>query len=108
MKTLYLDLFSGISGDMFVGALIDLGVDPRKLERELKKLKLGGWHLHVFRKQKSGIAGIKFDVHVDEGRTTGPDAGGMSPPRLTIIIMMTAAISRKSNNSFRAAGFQIG
>ena len=55
---------------MFVGALIDLGVDARKLERELKKLKLGGWHLHVIRKQKSGIAGVKFDVHLDEGRST--------------------------------------
>jgi len=51
--------FSGISGDMFIGALIDLGVDDRKLERELKKLKLGGYHLHVARQQKSGIAGVK-------------------------------------------------
>jgi uncharacterized protein (TIGR00299 family) protein len=64
MKTLYLDIFSGISGDMFIGALIDLGADARKLERELKKLKLGGYHLHVARKQKSGIAGVKFDVHL--------------------------------------------
>jgi uncharacterized protein (TIGR00299 family) protein len=64
MKTLYLDIFSGISGDMFIGALIDLGVDARQLERELKKLKLGGYHLHVARKQKSGIAGVKFDVHL--------------------------------------------
>jgi hypothetical protein len=63
MKTLYLDIFSGISGDMFVGALIDLGVDARKLERELKKLKLDGYRLRVARKQKSGIAGTKFDVH---------------------------------------------
>ena len=47
MKTLYLDIFSGISGDMFIGALMDLGVDRRKLERELKKLKLDGYHLHV-------------------------------------------------------------
>ncbi len=70
MKTLYLDLFSGISGDMFLGALIDLGVDARKLESELKKLKLPGWHIHIARKQKSGIEGTKFDVHVDEGRTT--------------------------------------
>jgi uncharacterized protein (TIGR00299 family) protein len=64
MKTLYLDLFSGISGDMFLGALIDLGADMRKLERELKKLKLGGWHLHVERKLKSGIEGVKIDVHL--------------------------------------------
>ena len=64
MKTLYLDIFSGISGDMFIGALIDLGVDARQLERELKKLKLGGYHLHVARKQTSGIAGVKFDVHL--------------------------------------------
>jgi len=64
MKTLYLDIFSGISGDMLIGALIDLGVDAHKLERELKKLKLDGYHLHVSRKQKSGIDGVKFDVHL--------------------------------------------
>ncbi|HLP75953.1 MAG TPA: nickel pincer cofactor biosynthesis protein LarC [Candidatus Paceibacterota bacterium] len=64
MKTLYLDIFSGISGDMFIGALIDLGVDPRKLERELGKLNLDGYHLHVSRQQKSAIEGMKFDVHL--------------------------------------------
>jgi uncharacterized protein (TIGR00299 family) protein len=64
MKTLYLDLFSGIAGDMFIAALFDLGVETHKLERELKKLKLGGWHLHISRGQKSAIAGVKFDVHL--------------------------------------------
>ncbi len=64
MKTLYLNIFSGISGDMFIGALIDLGVDAHKLEHELAKLKLDGYHLHVSRKQKSGIEGVKFDVHL--------------------------------------------
>ncbi len=64
MKTLYLDLISGIAGDMFIAALIDLGVDAKKLERELKKLKLDGWHLHISRLQKSSIAGVKFDVHL--------------------------------------------
>jgi len=64
MKTLYLDIFSGISGDMFLGAMIDLGVDAPKLERELKKLKLDGYHLHVTRGRKSGIEGVKFDVHL--------------------------------------------
>jgi uncharacterized protein (TIGR00299 family) protein len=64
MKTLYLDIFSGISGDMFVGALIDLGVDATRLGRELKKLKLDGYHLHVSRQHKSAIEGVKFDVHL--------------------------------------------
>jgi hypothetical protein len=64
MKTLYLDIFSGISGDMFIGALIDLGVDPNRLQTELEKLQLDGWHLHVARAQKAQISGIKFDVHL--------------------------------------------
>lgn len=67
MKTLYLDVFSGISGDMFIGALIDLGADPAYLLQELKKLPLDGYHLHVSRGQKASIAGIKFDVHVEGG-----------------------------------------
>ncbi|HLX96442.1 MAG TPA: nickel pincer cofactor biosynthesis protein LarC [Verrucomicrobiae bacterium] len=71
MKTLYLDLFSGISGDMFIGALIDLGVEVRRLERELDKMKLDGWHVHVLHQQKSGIAGVKFDVHVHRGQGHG-------------------------------------
>jgi uncharacterized protein (TIGR00299 family) protein len=71
MKMLYLDIFSGISGDMFIGALIDLGVDARRLELELKKLKLGGYHLHIARRQKSGIEGVKFDVHLAEDHKHG-------------------------------------
>jgi pyridinium-3,5-bisthiocarboxylic acid mononucleotide nickel chelatase len=66
MKTLYLDTFSGISGDMFLGALLDLGVEFRDLEREMGALKLEGFHLHCARAQKSGIEGVKFDVHVSE------------------------------------------
>ena len=57
MRTLYLDIFSGISGDMFLGALVDLGVDGRQLERELRKLPLGGYHLHFSRGQKTTIPG---------------------------------------------------
>jgi uncharacterized protein (TIGR00299 family) protein len=64
MKIIYLDLFSGIAGDMFIAALLDLGADAHKLERELKKLKLDGYHLHISRQQKSTIAGVKFDVHL--------------------------------------------
>jgi len=77
MKTLYLDIFSGISGDMFLGALLDLGVDARQLERELKKLKLDGYHLHISRRQKSSIEGVKLDVHLDGGPGHGRVHYGM-------------------------------
>jgi len=83
MKTLYLDIFSGISGDMLIGALIDLGVDACRLERELKKLKLHGYHLHVARKQKSGIAGVKFDVHLTEAHEHGHEHGTHHASRIT-------------------------
>ena len=73
MKILYLDIFSGIAGDMFIAALLDLGVDARKLERELKKLKLNGWHLHISRQQKSAIAGVKLDVHLEHEHATAHD-----------------------------------
>ena len=66
MKALYLDLFSGISGDMFIGALVDLGVDPGKLEHELEKLNLEGYHLHFARGHKGSIQGVKFDVHLSD------------------------------------------
>src|SRR3569833_4433364 len=76
MKTLYLDIFSGISGDMFVGALLDLGVDAHKFEHELEKLNVEGYHLHVSRGEKSGIDGIKFDVHLaDHGHGHTHDHG---------------------------------
>src|ERR1017187_4980034 len=64
MKTLYLDLNSGISGDMFIAALIDVGVDARQLEQELTKLRLEGDHLHVTRGHKASLEGVKFDVHL--------------------------------------------
>jgi pyridinium-3,5-bisthiocarboxylic acid mononucleotide nickel chelatase len=62
MKTLYLDVFSGLSGDMFIGALLDLGVDFRQLEYGLAKLNLDGYRLEHRRAAKHGIEGVKFDV----------------------------------------------
>jgi len=75
MSTLYLDLISGISGDMFIGALLDLGVDFQKLQSELQKLKLNGYHLHAQRAEKSSISGIKFDVHVEDDHDHSHSSG---------------------------------
>jgi pyridinium-3,5-bisthiocarboxylic acid mononucleotide nickel chelatase len=63
MRILYLDCFSGISGDMFVGALTDLGVAPSVFEWELSKIALEDHHLHFERQQRKGIEGVKFGVH---------------------------------------------
>jgi uncharacterized protein (TIGR00299 family) protein len=67
MKTLYLDIFSGISGDMFIAALIDLGVSEHQIKYKVAELGLDGYKIEVARKEKSGIAGVKFDV-ILEGR----------------------------------------
>ncbi len=69
MRTLYLDLFSGISGDMFIGAMLDLGVKFRALEHELNKLGLSGYRLHARRRHKASIEGVKFDVELSEEST---------------------------------------
>ncbi len=66
MKTAYLDAFSGLSGDMLVGALLDAGVDFANLQRALESLPLKGSRLSSRRKSVSGIAAVKFDVEVTE------------------------------------------
>src|SRR4029078_5238088 len=62
MKTLYFDCFSGISGDMTIGALLDLGLDFDYLKSELKKLPVDGYELKVSRVTRSNISATKFDV----------------------------------------------
>lgn len=63
MPVLYLDCFSGISGDMTVGALCDLGVKPSALEWELAKLDIGDFHMHVDRARRKNVEGLKFSIH---------------------------------------------
>ncbi len=67
MRTLYLDCFAGISGDMFLGALIDLALDPETLKDELRKLPLGGYQIQVSRVDKRGIQAVQFRVMLGEG-----------------------------------------
>jgi uncharacterized protein (TIGR00299 family) protein len=62
MKTLYFDCFSGISGDMTIGALLDLGVDLAYLTSELRKLPVEGYELKASRVTRSNLSAMKFDV----------------------------------------------
>ena len=72
MKTLYYDCFAGISGDMNLGAMLDLGVDKNTLLGELQKLNVGGWQIKVSRDSRRGIFGTRAEVLLEEGE--GADA----------------------------------
>ena len=75
MKCLYLDCFAGISGDMTIGALLDLGLDLQTLERELAKLHLHGYRLEVQRVDKRGLQATQFKVLlVADDHDAGRDA----------------------------------
>jgi len=64
MKQAYLDCFSGISGDMFVGALLDVGVPLERLVAELKKIPLGTYELKRTRALRGHLAGTRVEIRV--------------------------------------------
>lgn len=66
MKTAYLDAFSGLSGDMMVGAILDCGADFGEFERAIASMPITGYRLSTRRKALSGISALKFDVTVTE------------------------------------------
>jgi uncharacterized protein (TIGR00299 family) protein len=65
MRILYYDCFAGISGDMNLGAMVDLGVDPVFLKDELLKLNIKGFHLEISSDSRQGISGTKVTVVVE-------------------------------------------
>ncbi|MAV84200.1 MAG: TIGR00299 family protein [Puniceicoccaceae bacterium] len=66
MPTLVYNCPSGISGDMNLGAMVALGVDPKALEAELRKLPYEAWHLHFEPDTRGGISGIRCSVHAHD------------------------------------------
>ncbi len=66
MKILYYDCFSGISGDMNLGALLDLGVSREVLISGLQRLKIGGWRIEISSDQRHGITGTRVTVITEE------------------------------------------
>src|SRR5579862_9689947 len=66
MKTAYFDAFSGLSGDMIVGAILDCGADFASFERAMNSVPIKGYRISTRRKVSSGISALKFDVEVTE------------------------------------------
>lgn len=71
MRTLHFDAFSGVSGDMTVAALIDLGASFESVREQLARLPLGGYQLRLEEREVNGIRARKFDVAL---------AGAAAPP----------------------------
>ncbi|WP_305043665.1 nickel pincer cofactor biosynthesis protein LarC [Geoalkalibacter sp.] len=66
MNILYLDPFAGISGDMFLGLLVDFGVPLATLETALAALPVAGWRLSAAQERRQGIAGTRLRVECAE------------------------------------------
>ncbi len=73
-RILYYDCFSGISGDMNLGAMIDLGVPREHLAAELSKLGLSGWSLRFSQDSRNGIHGTRADVELTDVEAGGQEA----------------------------------
>jgi uncharacterized protein (TIGR00299 family) protein len=68
MRIAYFDCFSGISGDMILGAFLDLGLDLDTLTDYLSKMKLSGYTLVVSREKRGVISGIRLNIQVEEDK----------------------------------------
>ena len=64
MRIAYLECFSGISGDMFLGALVNVGVSPKLLEDTVEALEIGA-RLEISRVVRGGISATKVDVYAN-------------------------------------------
>ena len=76
----YFDCFSGISGDMVLGALVDAGADVHAIEGELRKLKLPGWAISAEKVQRRGLYATQVKVDASGGGQNGSVASGAEAP----------------------------
>ena len=70
-RILYFDCFSGISGDMLLGAFIDAGLPLEELTRALGSLAVSGYEVTATRVLRAGVSATKFDVHETAGAARG-------------------------------------
>ncbi|MBN1526818.1 MAG: nickel pincer cofactor biosynthesis protein LarC [Candidatus Omnitrophica bacterium] len=100
MRIAYFDCFSGISGDMTVGAFLDAGLSMRVLSKELARLKVGGYELAARKVKRGEIAATKFDVTV-KGR------GHIHRPLKDILAMIGASGLNKNVKRTAAGIFEV-
>lgn len=99
MKTLYLDCFSGVSGDMILGTLIDLGLSTDRLNDELRKVAPPGCKVEAYPVSRAGLRGIQCRVHEGNG------GGFRNLPQIESVIRksrLSRPIQDRSLRVFRA------
>ena len=99
MRAAYFDCFSGASGDMILGALIDAGLNPRLMREELKKLQLSSVRLRVTKVLKGGIAATRVVVEGKNEKRSHRNLGEV----LSIIDRshLDSAVKEESREVFR-------
>lgn len=96
-KTLYLECYSGISGDMTVGALLDLGAREEALREALEALPLNGYEITIGRTKKCGIDACDFDVILEEEEGQEPlHHHGGEAIRMTITCITSTVMEKNS------------
>ena len=75
-RLVYFDCFSGISGDMALGALLDAGLPLDELRRAFGSLALPGVHVHANRVPRAGVSATKFTVHAHDHGASPHDHHG--------------------------------
>jgi pyridinium-3,5-bisthiocarboxylic acid mononucleotide nickel chelatase len=112
MKLLYLDCFAGISGDMFLGALLDLGLPEDRFRKELSKLDLPDYHFSMRRVIKQNISATKFDCeqehheheHEHEHEYQHEHRGYAEIVKLIEASALTESVKRRALRLFRRIG----
>jgi uncharacterized protein (TIGR00299 family) protein len=101
VTTLYLDTFSGISGDMCLGLLVDLGLDPAALETDLRALPITGWRLEVRSEQRHGLGGTRVEVHCEQPQ---PHRTWRAIDTLLAAADLPASVTDRARRIFRRLG----
>lgn len=101
MTTLYLDTFAGISGDMCLGLLVDLGLAPATLEADLRTLPLDGWRLDVRGETRHGIGGTRVEVLCDQPQ---PQRSWGDIDAMLAASLLPPAVTGRARGIFRALG----
>jgi hypothetical protein len=104
MKILYFDCFSGMAGDMALGALVDAGLDPDILSRELKKLKIKGYELKTAKVMRGTLSGTKFDVIVKDSHREHSHRSLAEISKLIDESSLSSTVKENAKNIFNTIG----